>query len=49
VAISPKDLNQPQRRAIGYLASLPEPLLNMPLVGKQSIDAVFGRKWDQKS
>jgi hypothetical protein len=42
-AISPRDLNRPQRRAIGYLASLPEgePLLNMPFVGKQSIDELI--------
>jgi hypothetical protein len=43
MSISPKDLNRPQRLAIGYLALLDEgePLLKMPSVGRNSINELI--------
>jgi hypothetical protein len=39
MGVSPKDLNRPQRRIFGYLASSEgESLADMPLVGQKSID-----------
>jgi hypothetical protein len=41
MTISPWDLNVPERRCIGRLCSIAEPLANMPFVGQQTVDKLI--------